>query len=162
MRGLLALDALGLTGIWWDAMEAPPAGVPQRAHQWLGGIDSFPIHGSMDAFGGGGWIMSVADLARFMQALFAGAVFERADTLALMRNAPGHPAGSPYRLGLFTANLAGQPVYGHGGFWGTDAIVLPEAGVAIAGASLAQETTGELRALMRLLATQLVASNVEE
>ena len=156
VRQLTRLDELGLAGAWWDEEESPPSDAPERAHQWLGGIDSFPIHGSMDAFGGGGLVASVEELAIFMAALFAGDIFERSETLDLMTNAPGHPADSPYRIGLFAGELEGLPVYGHGGFWGTDAFVVPDAGIAIAGAALDQSGTRALRKATREYAASLI------
>ena len=110
----------------------------------------------MDAFGGGGLIASVEELAVFMAALFAGDIFERSETLDLMMNAPGHPADSPYRIGLFAGELEGLPIYGHGGFWGTDAFVVPDARIAIAGAALDQSGTRALRKATREYAANLI------
>ena len=156
VRALLRLDEIGLENTWWDGAELPPDGVVERAHQWLGSIDSFPIHGSVDTHGGGGLIASVEDMARFLEALFAGAVFEDPATLTLMTTAPGHPPDSPYRIGLFAGELDGLAVYGHGGFWGTDALVLPELKLAVAGAALDQAGSHAIRHFARELAAGAV------
>ncbi len=151
VRELTRLDAIGLHRSWWDEVDQRPADVPDRAHQWLDGIDSYPIHGSVDAFGGGGLIASVEDVARFFAALFNNEVFDDPATLALMIEAPGHPEGSPYRMGLFTRETAGHRTYSHGGFWGTDAVVVPALGIALATASLDQSGFRDIRALGREL-----------
>ncbi|MDJ0879086.1 MAG: serine hydrolase domain-containing protein, partial [Halieaceae bacterium] len=88
VRELTRLDAIGLNKSWWDEVDQRPADVPDRAHQWLDGIDSYPIHGSVDAFGGGGLVASVEDVARFFTALFNNEVFDDPATLALMIEAP--------------------------------------------------------------------------
>lgn len=142
---LTALEANGLKDVWWDTEGMPPGGVPARAHQWLEEIDTHAIHGSVDAYGGGGIVASVEDMARFYAALFGGRVFENASTLALMTQAPGHPAGSPYRMGLFAGSRGGRPSFGHGGFWGTDVFILPEEGIVVAGVALNVTGTEDIR-----------------
>lgn len=135
---LLKLNDIGLKNSWWDEERPSSASGPDRAHQWLSGLDSYPIHGSVDAFGGGGIVASVEDVARFFAALFNGKIFDDPATLQLMVEAPGHPSGSPYRIGLFAGEIDGNPSYGHGGFWGTDALVVPSLGIAVTSVSLDQ------------------------
>ena len=147
VKQLTKLDMIGLSEVWWDTEDAPPATAPLRAHQWLGDIDTYDIHGSVDAFGGGGIVADVEDMALFFAALFGGEIFEKRETLTLMTTAPGHPEGSPYRMGLFTFERAGRPTFGHGGFWGTDVAVWPEFGVSVAGISLNETGTDDLRTL---------------
>ena len=145
VKRLTKLENVVSDNVWWDAEDTPPAGAPVRAHQWLGDIDTFNIHGSVDAFGGGGIVASVEDTARFFRGLFAGDVFKEPETLALMTEAPGRPEGSPYRMGLFVGDKKGYRTFGHGGFWGTDVFVSPELNIVIAGASLNATAIGELR-----------------
>jgi D-alanyl-D-alanine carboxypeptidase len=152
VRRLTKLDALGLQDIRWEG-EAPAEGLPTRAHQYVGGIDTYGIHGSVDAFGGGGIVANAEDLARFFSALFAGEVFEDPGTLALMTSAPGHPPGSPYRLGLFETQKDGLTIYGHGGFWGTDVGVVPARGVTFVAVALEREGMGAVRDLAFAVAT---------
>ena len=142
---LAKLDEVGLENAWWDAVETPATGAPTRAHQWVGDIDTFVIHGSVDAYGGGGIVASVEETALFFSALFGGEIFDNPETLNLMMEAPGHPKGSPYRIGLFANDHNGARTFGHGGFWGTDVAHLPDHGVTIAGASLNASGIGDLR-----------------
>ena len=137
VRSLLNLDNLGLASSWWEG-ERPGAGVPGRAHQWLGNYDTYFVHGSVDAFGGGGLIASVEETAGFFAALFAGSVFDTSETLKLMREGKGHPIGSDYRFGLFERNIAGHETFGHGGFWGTYAVAVPDLEIAVAAVALDQ------------------------
>ena len=114
-------------------------------HQYLDGMDTYYVDGSIDAFGGGGIIASVEDVARYYDALFSGQVFESNETLRVMMTAPEHPIESPYRLGLFARSLGDYQVYGHGGFWGTDVIIIPDLGRVVSGVSLDQSGTASLR-----------------
>ena len=151
VRRLARLDGIGLQGSWWDVDEAPSADVPHRAHQWLGEVDTYHIHGSVDAYGGGGIVASVEDIARFFSAFFNGDVFANADTLEIMIKAPGHPDGSPYRMGLFAGELGGHTKYGHGGFWGTDVFVLPDLGIVISGVALNAAGINDLKRFEAML-----------
>ncbi|MEM7219022.1 MAG: serine hydrolase [Pseudomonadota bacterium] len=163
LRALLSIDALRLPSYrWdetdhWDETDAPPAGLPRRAHQWLDGRDTFGFNGSVDACGGGGVVASISDLAEFLRALFAGGVFDDPETLELMMSAPGHLPDSPYRLGLFARNFEGHAMFSHGGFWGTDAYVIPRLGLVVAAVALEQNGVQALRALTRTLMAEHVA-----
>ena len=145
VRRLVKFDRIGIADAWWDAEETPSENVPNRAHQWLGDIDTYPIDGSVDAYGGGGVVANAEDIARFFSALFSGEVFDRAETLQLMIEAPGHPEESPYRIGLFERSIHGHVAFGHGGFWGTDVFVLPELNVTVSGVALNASGIDDLR-----------------
>lgn len=144
VRQLTKWEELGLQGLYWEG-EARPENLPPRAHQWLGDVDTFDIHGSVDAFGGGGIIGHVEDMARFFDALFAGRVFDHPSTLEFMMAAEGHPEGSPYRIGLFDRPVGDEPAFGHGGFWGTDAVALPGQNAVVVGVALNQSGVQGLR-----------------
>jgi len=161
VRKLTKFDEIGLDAVWWDAAETPAPSAPARAHQWLGDIDTHGLHGSVDAYGGGGLVASVEDVARFFAALFGGAVFDKPETLSLMMAAPGRPEGSPYRIGLFAEALHGYETYRHGGFWGTDALALPDAGLFVAGVALNQSGVRDLRALEADLAAMALGVSDE-
>lgn len=148
VRQLTKLNAIGLDKTWWDALDAPPQIGLQRAHQCRDGVDIHDFDGSMDAFGGGGWVASTLDMAVFFRALFSGQVFDKPGTLETMTSAPGHPQGSPYRIGLYAAELGGLQCYSHAGYWGTNAIAVPALGSAIAGTTLERATTKALNALL--------------
>ena len=101
IRELTRFDQIGLENTWWDEVETPPVGAQERAHQWLGETDTYAIHGSADAHGGGGLIASVEELARFYAALLNGDVFDNPSTLALMTEAQANAEGRiPIQLSL--------------------------------------------------------------
>jgi len=136
-------SALGTDGLRWEG-ETPIPHQPARAHQWLDGIDTFAIDGSIDAFGGGGIIGDVVDTAKYFDALFNSEIFGEAATLNLMMDAPFHPLESPYRLGLFEHKIGGQTVYMHGGFWGIVALHVPELDLTVVGVALDQSGEHEI------------------
>jgi D-alanyl-D-alanine carboxypeptidase len=150
VRALLQLDRLDLSSVRWEG-EAPAPG-PDRAHQWMDGFDTTLIHGSVDALGGGGIVASIKDAAGLYAALISGATFARAETLDLMLTAPGHPPGSPYRMGLFAGGSDGIRIYRHGGFWGLHAAVDPDRGLAVAAVGLDQAMTQDITRIVERLA----------
>ena len=139
------IDGLKLDSVRWEGQSDFVPKYPDRAHQYLDGMDTYHVNGSVDAFGGGGIIASVEDVARYYYALFSGQVFASTDTLQEMMTAPGHPIESPYRLGLFARSLGDYRAYGHGGFWGTDVMIIPNLGRVVSGVSLDQGGTTSLR-----------------
>jgi len=136
VRDELDFEGLGLQATWWEISEHSPHGIPARATQFLEGHAIDGIHGSADAFGGGGLMASVADMAQFTDALFGGRVFDHEATLALMRDAPGQPDPERYRMGVSRWILADHEAFGHSGFWGTIALHVPGLDVTIAAAVL--------------------------
>jgi len=126
----------------------------RTTHQWNDGFDIHEIHGSMDGHGGGGLVAGTQDVAVFYQALFDGKVFSDPSTLALMTTAPGHPEGSPYRLGLFKSEMEGHDVYSHGGFWGTYVSHVPSLNLTISGVALDEKGYQSLRQLMKQIIEQ--------
>lgn len=153
VRELNRFDMIGLSQVRWEG-EEPVPGAPRRAHQWIEGFDTFVLDGSVDAFGGGGLIANVVDTARYYDALFGGAIFASDSTLKLMKQAPSHPADSPYRLGLFTSEIGGEQVFMHGGFWGVIAMHVPARDLTIVGVSLDQSGEVAIRRLASELAEQ--------
>lgn len=137
VTSLNRFEALGLSGMVWEG-EAVPANGAGRAHQWLNGFDTFALHGSVDAFGGGGLIGDVTQIALYFDALFGGHVFDQPSMLFLMKAAPGHPDASPYRLGLFRQLIGEREAFMHGGFWGVQAIHVPSLNLTIATVALDQ------------------------
>jgi D-alanyl-D-alanine carboxypeptidase len=147
VRRLLQLDRLGLPRTWWETMERAPAGVPDRAHQYLGGFDAYGIDPSFDLYGGGGIVASMSDLARFLTALLDGQLFAKRETLDTMRQ-PRSMEMNGYSMGLFGSTVRGIEGRGHSGFWGTTAMVFPEAGVTIAIAITDQAESRQANAIM--------------
>ena len=131
VREQLGLDRLGLERTWWERYERPDGRI--RAHQVFKGRDTHDWNPSMDLYGGGGLVASTADVAAFFDALLAGRVFDKPETLAAMLSREGIPADSPYRHGLFVYDKAAGSI-GHSGFWGTLVMREPVSRRTIAGA----------------------------
>ena len=143
VRELVGFERLGLSSTWWDLLEPRPAGVPERAHQLDGTIDSYAVDPSIDLYGGGGLVATMGDLTRFMRALFTGQVFTKPATLDAMLTtvAGAGPGPGPegikttpgiYRMGIFVVEVDGTTVYHHAGYWGTVAGYAPSLDVAFA------------------------------
>lgn len=147
VRRLVGFERLGLSHTWWETMEPEPIDVPPRAHQYLGGFDTYGIHPSFDLFGGGGIVAPMADVARFLTALLDGAVLANRATLDTML-APRSRELSGYGLGIYGSVVRERRGYGHGGFWGTSAMVFPDVGVTIAVAVTDQAESRQISAVM--------------
>lgn len=132
VREALRFDALGLGDTWWELVEEPPRSAAVPARQYIGDADSSGIHPSFDLYGGGGLLATASDLATFMAALFEGRVFDRPETLDLMRAQGAHAGSEQYRLGLQAKQVDGRDVYFHSGFWGTIAYYDPATRRAVA------------------------------
>lgn len=133
VREACGFDRLGLMSTWWEKQESPPQQARARAPQFYRGADIAGLDASMDLYGGGGLIMSPADLADAMAALFEGRVFSRAETMAEMLSMGAHEGAADYRLGVFVVGEAARRYYWHTGFWGTGVFHLPEQDFTVAG-----------------------------
>jgi D-alanyl-D-alanine carboxypeptidase len=142
VRELVGLDKLGLRGTWMETLEPAPAGIAPRAHQYMGGNDSFGLDPSFDLYGGGGIAATVADMAGFTTAVLTGRVFEKPATLDSMMVIRSTGLYDSYGYGLFRVNIAGRRGYGHSGFWGTISVHFPAEGVTIAVAETEQSQQG--------------------
>lgn len=158
VRERMKFSEIGLESVWWDEREQTPVDGPGRAHQYIDGMPTFALNGTMDAFGGGGLVASTEHLVAFYSALFGGEIFSSPQTLTLMTEAPGHPYPDSYRMGLFPMQIEGSPAFGHGGFWGTYAIHIPADDITVAGVALDQAgyraMTDAMRAIVAEAATQ--------
>lgn len=137
VRELVGFERLGLGSTWWESLELPPSGVPARAHQFLGDLDTFDFEPHFDLYGGGGLVASIEDLARFTRALGTGGVLAHPTTLDTMlapvegaRALPDAAAGAlppgAYRMGIWRVEIEGLEAWRHTGFWGTSATWVPE------------------------------------
>ncbi len=131
VRRLVGFESLGLRHTWWETLEAAPPGIADRAHQYLSGFDSYAIDPSFDLYGGGGIAAPMSDVAQFLTALLDGRVLAQRLTLDTML-APRSTEMAGYGLGIYGTVVRGVRGYGHSGFWGTSAVVFPEAGVTVA------------------------------
>ena len=140
LRQLLNYERLGLNSTWMEIDEPAPMNLPPRVHQYDGEIDTYPVNGSFDIYGGGGLISTVGDMARFMRGLFEGKVFAQPSTLEIMLSTVPARRGGPdygiwqqvpgtYRLGIDGGARDG--VYSHKGHFGTLAAYVPELDLAI-------------------------------
>lgn len=159
VRDLLGFDRLGLDATWWEIMEPVPTGGTPRAHQYIGGVDTYAWDASLDSYGGGGLVTSSRDLARFWYALFHGGVFEQENTLDTMLTTPLPQDQTPYRLGVFVRDFDGMLGYEHSGFWGTRAVYVPELDLVVAGA-VTEQARGATVFSMTNRAVGLIAAAV--
>ncbi|MCM8558375.1 serine hydrolase domain-containing protein [Sphingomicrobium sediminis] len=146
VRALLGMDEMQLSMSWWEVYED---GRGTRARQYVGGADVTDIHGSADAFGGGGLVMPMTDLVRLFDAIAKGEVFEHSATLEEMRWQGEHENANRYRLGLFAREADGAMRWSHSGFWGVLAISEPTSGRTLAGVTNEQSDFPCLATAMR-------------
>jgi len=163
LRELLDFEGLGMTSTWMETLEDPPAGAADRAHQYLGELDTYDFDPSLDLYGGGGLVSTADDMAVFMRALFIGGVYQRASTadtmLTTVTGAKAGPdlSGSPmvpgrYRMGVEVRDLGGLEVYMHTGFWGTIAAYFPGQDIALSIAVTQQQSSALFRVFIDALA----------
>jgi len=138
LRSLLGYARNGWTATWFETLEPAPAGGADRAHQYMGDVDTYAFDPSFDLFGGGGLAATPRDMARFTRALFEGKVYWKKETLDVMLTEPAVPASRNYRSGIYARDVEGVRGFGHTGFWNTFAFHFPEADLTVA-ASLTQQ-----------------------
>lgn len=134
IRELCQYEKNGLHSTWWMLMETPPAGSAPMAHQYWNKYpwDALSMNPSWDLYGGGGLASNCRDMALFFHALFEGRIVKDSSLIHLMTQDLNMKAKSNYRLGVRVLNLSGSTAYYHGGFWGTDALYLPDQRTSLA------------------------------
>ncbi|MDX2056586.1 MAG: serine hydrolase domain-containing protein, partial [Gemmatimonadales bacterium] len=133
-RELLRFDRIGLTRTWLETIDPEPWFGGERAHQYLGAIDTRAHDPSFDLYGGGGLAAPVRDMAIFTRALMTGKVFAKPATLATMLERPaGVTAERDYRMGIYRRVVDGVEGFGHTGFWGTFSFHFPALDLTVAG-----------------------------
>jgi D-alanyl-D-alanine carboxypeptidase len=163
LRELLNFERLGLGSTWLETLEDPPLGAADRAHQYMGDLDTYDFDPSLDLYGGGGLVSTADDMAVFMRSLFVGGVFQAAATadtmLTTVAGAGAGPdlSGSPmvpgrYRMGVEVREVSGLEVYMHTGFWGTVAAYFPGRDIAISIAVTQQQSRALFRVFLNALA----------
>ncbi|MEQ4924511.1 serine hydrolase domain-containing protein [Proteus hauseri] len=133
VRELLHFQDLDLPQTWWEYLEAPLTHVKPRARQFTGEHEGTHINASMDAFGGGGLVMTTLELAKFTADLFEDRIYTHPSTLKEMFWQGSHTGAANYRLGLMAEETELGTLYYHLGYWGSAAYYLPEKRIAIAG-----------------------------
>lgn len=130
MRELLRYEEMGYAHTWMPTLEPVPAGTLPLVHQYWDalGFDSHAIDVSVDLYGGGGIACTARDLARFNQDLFTGKIVKDSTMLAAIHTTVVTQDSVPsrYQLGVSTETVRNLPAFGHGGFWGTKALYLPQ------------------------------------
>jgi D-alanyl-D-alanine carboxypeptidase len=158
VRRLVGFESLGLRHTWWETLEPAPSGIADRAHQYLGGFDAYDIDPSFDLYGGGGIAAPMSDVAHFLTALLDGRVLAQRRTLDTML-APRSTEMAGYGLGIFGTVVRGVRGYGHSGFWGTSAMVFPDAGVTVAVAITDQAESRQITPVMSAVLRLFGAGN---
>jgi D-alanyl-D-alanine carboxypeptidase len=151
VRGLLDLRALGLRHTWFESLESAPADAPARFAQHYASstlVESFDA--SIDLYGAGGQLSTLADLALFFRALLRAGVLAEAQTLTqICTPSPQSIAagGIPYGLGLELLRVGDLACWGHTGYWGVAAWHCPALDVTVTTAVSDTARKAELHAL---------------
>ena len=141
VREMLDFERLGLGSTWWENLEPRPEGVPERAHQYFGEIDTYEFNPALDLYGGGGLVATIGDMGRFMRNLFTGEVYANPETVSTMLSTidgaetsgqEGQMPPGMYRMGIWVLDVEGYETYRHSGFWGTVATYVPELDLVVA------------------------------
>ena len=128
------LAPLDLGDTWLTYHEQPTSGATE-SHRYEGTDDLFRVPRQGADWAGGGLVSSQRDLARFIEALAGGAVFDDDATLAAMLEVqPTGQADVTYGLGVFGVDLgADGTLWGHDGYGGSFAYTWPEQGLTMVG-----------------------------
>ncbi len=132
LRQILKWPAIGAPDSFWEAYEATPAAT-RRVRQFRGAIEDTNLDVSFDQYGGGGLVMSMADLAHAHRAVVRGTVFANPSATSKIMQTAGTAQGSDtYGLGISQYVIEGETCWGHGGRWGTVALHCPKIDLSIA------------------------------
>lgn len=149
VRELLHFQDLDLPQTWWEGLERQPKHSKVRARQFIGEHEGTHIDASMDAFGGGGLVMTTLELAKFTADLFEDRVYLHPSTLKEMKWQGSHTGAANYRLGLMAEETGIGTLYYHLGYWGSVAYYLPEKQIAIAGFTTQKNNREDLIAIIK-------------
>lgn len=131
---LLDFKGNGLNDTWFVNLQHAPSSSGPLVHQYWEKYhwDSYKLDPSWDLYGGGGLVSTPKDLALFFQALFEGKIIKEKTLLETMHTLVLPREQSNYCLGVVNLLFDGTiPAYYHGGFWGTDAMYIPELNTSI-------------------------------
>ena len=126
------LDGLGLRATWWESLEPAPTPRPSRARVQLGDDDWEDVDCSIDLYGGGGLVSTVADLSTWWRALFHDKILAH-DSLTAMQSPLERSAEShgDTGLGMFRRRLGGRTWWTHSGYWGSIVVHDPDADLTL-------------------------------
>jgi len=130
IRDLINYKKHQLEDTWFVTLEEKPTNSKSLARQFVTemNLDSYVMDPSFDLYGGGGIAATTKDLARFSQLLFTKQLFDKPETLDLIytKIKTKDEKDTGYSLGLTWGELQGMKTYGHGGFWGTTVLYVPD------------------------------------
>ncbi|HEJ9413039.1 serine hydrolase domain-containing protein [Proteus mirabilis] len=155
VRELLHFNELGLAQTWWETLESRPTQAKPKARQFAGQNEGTQIDASMDAFGGGGLVMTTLELAKFTADLFEDKVFTQSSTLKEMQWQGSHSGAEQYRLGLMAEQTVHGTIFYHLGYWGSIACYLPEKKISIAGFTTQRDDRDALFTLIKTALARL-------
>lgn len=135
-KALIDFDKLELSSTWLESLEPAPEGLPRLVRTYLEEMDATAWDNSVDLYGGGGYVSTTDDLAKFYQGLFNGNVFEKPETLEIMLSENGisgqGSTAEAYRMGLWIIKTPFGNGFMHNGFWESAVIHFPEYNATIA------------------------------
>lgn len=138
LRSLLDFGSLGMRDTWMERREPAPEPAPPFAPSNVMGHDLWSIHPSYDTVGGGGLVSTAADLTRFFAALLGGRLIG-SNMLREMQSTVPCDVDGDAGLGLFRRDTPLGRAWGHTGFHGAFAYVVPERNLVVAGSVCSQE-----------------------
>jgi D-alanyl-D-alanine carboxypeptidase len=126
LRSLLDWPNMGAADTFWESYEPTPPSTRLVRH-FRGAIEDTHLNVSFDQYGGGGLVMSMADLAHAHRAVVRGDVFAKgAETVAMMKRTSMAAGANGYAMGIAPITIEGETCWMHGGRWGTIALHCPE------------------------------------
>jgi len=136
IRELLKYDELDFTNTWFPTLENKNNQTKSLVHQYWSekNWDSYNQDISYDLYGGGGIATTTKELAQFSYNLFNYKIIKDKKTLnqIFTKIETKNGEDNKYGLGLSIGNVKGYTSYGHGGFWGTVILYMPEMDTSIA------------------------------
>lgn len=138
-RDLLGFDHLGLDHLWLETFEPAPVDLAPISRSFLVAEEVSDLDFSLDAYGGGGYAGTTADVARFLSALLGGEVFDDPTTLTAMLTIPATNVGREEfgvllgdgGHGLYRIDVGGRVCWSHRGFLGTIVLACPDQDVTV-------------------------------
>jgi D-alanyl-D-alanine carboxypeptidase len=125
------IEPLEMENTYFEYYE-PATGHGRQVDTYLAFINVTRYAKTSHEWGGGGWVSTTKEMATFIQALFAGRLFEDEATLALMLdNSENAAEGKTYARGINIYELGGEQYYGHGGYYGSLLLYHPQKRVTL-------------------------------